>query len=140
VDTLKRQRRDLKREDMKTYDALLADHPKALISKNVFAAYYTDGDDEEWLYFKMLPKNNVRFIAKAMKQMRLFREFAFVQQDEPFRNGYIETKYAICMIDRDEQLMPFADLEVIVSEMVEALGFKLHWIPLTSLLNMKIKL
>lgn len=125
---------------MKTYDALLADHPKALISKDVFAAYYNDDGDEEWLYFKMLPKNNVRYIADAMKQMRLFRDYVFVNHREPFRNGFIETRYDIRMLDRDERLMPFADLEVIVSEMVAALGFRLNWIPLSSLLNMKIKL
>ena len=125
---------------MRTFSDIKREHPKAQIKKDVFAAYYHDGDREEWLYFKLLPLHVVRYVTHGLQQMRVFPHFRLERGDEPFRNGYVNEKLCLRMIDRDEALLTVPDVKRITSEMVEAMGYVLHWIPVTKILNMKYKL
>lgn len=121
---------------MRTYNDIIRDHPKALISRDVFASYYSDGADEEWVYFKLLPWNTVRFLVKGMQQMRLFRHYRLERDEEEYRNGYVNEKACLRMIERDEAFLQLDEFKRIASELVEAMGYHLHWIPVTRILNM----
>lgn len=123
---------------MKWFSDIRKAYPKAPLSNDGFAAYYSDGGDEEYLYFKMLPWHTVRYIARALQQMRVFPHFRLERHEEDYRNGYVGEKFCLRMLERDEALMPLADVKRITSEMVEAMGFELHWIPVSRILNMKI--
>lgn len=124
---------------MRTYNDIKREHPKALIDRNVFAAYYTDGDKEEWIYFKMIPRHVVRYISKGLHQMRAFAHYRLEHNEEPFRYGYACEKYCLQMIERDEAHLSVPDVKRITSEMVEAMGYTLHWVPVNKLLNMKLR-
>ena len=115
-------------------------HPKAMLKQDVFAAYYSDGDKEEWLYFKLLPLHVVRYITKGLQQMRVFPHYRLERCDEQYRNGYVNEKLGLQMLERDEALLNIPDVKRITSELVEAMGYRLHWIPVTRILNMKYKL
>ena len=125
---------------MKTFSQLQKEHPKALLKPDVFASYYHDGASEEWLYFKMGRWNLVKHIAKALQQMRVFPHYRIELSEEPWRNGYVNYKFCLRMIDRDEALLPVADVKRITSELFEAMGYQLHWIPINRFLNMKLKI
>lgn len=124
---------------MRTFSRMKEEHPKAMLKKDVFAAYYSDGADEEWLYFKLLPLHVVRYITRGLQQMRVFAHYRLERGDEEYRNGYVNEKLCLRMMERDEALIPLPDVKRITSEMVEAMGYTLHWIPVTRLLNMKYK-
>lgn len=125
---------------MRTYSEQMKSHPKVLIKQDVFASYYTDGDREEWLYFKLLPLPVVRYVTKGLQQMRVFPHYRLEQCNEPFRHGYVNEKLCLQMIERDEALLTIADVKRITTELVEAMGYRLHWIPVTKILNMKYKI
>lgn len=122
---------------MKTYSQLAAEHPKACLSNDVFASYYNDGGDEEWLYFKLIPWNVIRYIMKGLQQMRLFPHYKLQREEEDFRNGYINERFSAQMINRDEAFVPLKDLKLITSELTTAMGYQLHWIPVEKILNLK---
>lgn len=122
---------------MKTYSQLAAEHPKAFIPNDVFASYYHDGGDEEWLYFKLIPWNVIRYIMKGLQQMRLFPHYKLQREEEDFRNGYINERFSAQMINRDEAFVPLKDLKLITSELTTAMGYQLHWIPVEKILNLK---
>lgn len=122
---------------MKTYKQRCDQHPKALFRKDVFAAYYCDGGDEEWLYFKMLPSDVVRTLTRALQQMRVFEHYRLQREHEEYRNGYINERFCLLMIGRDEAHLPLPDVKRIVSEMVFAVGYELHWVPVSRIINLK---
>lgn len=124
---------------MRTYDAIRKEYPRALIPKDVFAAYYTDGADEEWLYFKLIPWHTLRGIVRALQEMRVFAHYRLEKHEEEYRNGYVNEKFCLRMLERDEALIPLPDLKRITSELTEAMGFTLHWIPINRMLNFKIR-
>lgn len=125
---------------MRTYREITSMFPKAMPVRDVFAAYYHDGEEEEWIYFKLLPWHTVRYIVRAMQQMRIFPHYRLERNREDFRNGYVNEKCCCRMIDRDMEYLPLNDLKRIVSELVESCGFNLHWIPVTKMLNLKYKI
>lgn len=108
-----------------------------MVSNDVFAAYYNDGGGEEWLYFKMIPWQVVRYIARGLHQMRLFAHFRLERDEEEFRNGYVNEKFCLRMQERDAAFVPLRDLKLITGELVGAMGYRLHWVTVDSLLNMR---
>lgn len=122
---------------MRTFESLKREHPNVVMSNDVFAAYYNDGGGEEWLYFKMIPWHVIRYIARVLHQMRLFMHFRLEKDEEEFRNGYINEKYCLRMIERNEAFVPVRDLKLITGEVAEAMGYRLHWVSVDSLLNMR---
>ena len=125
---------------MRTFSDMKKAHPKALLKQDVVASYYSDGDKVEWLYFKLLPLHVVRYITKGLQQMRVFPHYRLERCDELYRNGYVNEKLGLQMLERDEALLTIPDVKRITSELVEAMGYRLHWIPVTRILNMKYKL
>lgn len=106
-------------------------------SADVFASYHFDGD-EEWIFFKLIPWKVVRNLAKAMKQMRLIDHYTLDQDtEEPQRNGYLTKKVRMLIRERDEGHATVNDLKLIISEMVYASGYELHWLPVNRLLNFR---
>lgn len=122
---------------MRTFNDIQTLHPKALLQKEVFAAYYHDGGQEEWVYFKMIPRHVVRYVAKAMQQMKMFASYALNHKQEECRTGFICERWELRVFQRDEALMPLQDFEMITAELVASMGYELHWIPVQKMLNMK---
>lgn len=104
-----------------------------------FAAFYTDEVGEECFYFKLLPRDAVRQVARTLLSMRLVDKFKIDYQQEEWRNGVACHKHRLYLLQRDEALMPIEDVERIVSEVCLAIGITLHWMPVNRLLNLKLK-
>lgn len=108
-----------------------------LESADVFGCYHYDGD-EEWLFFKLLPWQSARRVVLAMKQMRLIDHYTIDRhQEDPQRNGYLTKKIRVLIRERDEEYASPSDIKTIVSELVTATGYTLHWIPIGSMLNLR---
>lgn len=112
---------------------------QSLVPKVAFASYWSDGLEEEWLYFKLMSKDAVRSIVRAMMSMRMITHYRLDFHREIFRNGYEPNKWRLWILERDEALVALQDMKKIIVEMASVHGYELHWIPVNRLLNLKLK-
>ena len=104
---------------------------------DVFGAFYCNGKlDDEGFYFKLARWNVVKRIAYACLHMEMYEHFDLdYHEDEGGpRNGYINKKHRLMFTGRT---MEVHEMKKIISEMFEAMGYRLHWISVGRLLNMK---
>lgn len=107
-----------------------------MVSSDVFASYYNDEGDEEWIYFKLLPINIVERFALVLKDQKVLINYKIDKNNEVWRNGYINTKVRLHIIKRKD--LRLSDIKQMLNEMAFALGYKLHWMTVNNLLNLKI--
>lgn len=108
-----------------------------MVSSDVFAAYYNDGCGDEWVYFKLLAWEESLRMVHALREMHAIGKYTIDRHEEAWRNGFINTKLRLHIHDRVH--MCFADVKRIICELLFAMGYNLHWIPVTNLLNLKIE-
>ena len=105
---------------------------------DAFACYYHDGLSEEYLYFKLMTKQSIIRIVRAMKEMRLIDHYRLDYHEEEFQQGRVNRKWRVQILQRDELMTPLSDLKRIVTELAEAECYTLHWVSTHRLLNLVV--
>ena len=104
---------------------------------DVFGAFYCNGKlDDEGFYFRLARWNVVKRIAYACLHMEMYESFDLdYHEDEGGpRNGYINNKHRLMFTGRTIEVR---EMKKIISEMFEAMGYRLHWISINRMLNLK---
>lgn len=103
---------------------------------DVFAAFYCGGEGEEGFYFKLATREAVRRVARACLHMGMYEHYVLDHHLDggEYRNGYINRKWRLFFTGRD---MEVHEMKKIISEMFEAMHYRLHWVSVGRLLNMK---
>ena len=104
---------------------------------DVFGAFYCNGKlDDEGFYFKLARKRAVVCVARACLHMGMYEHYTldWHLDEGGHRNGFINRKWRLMFTGRTIEVR---EMKKIISEMFEAMGYRLHWISVGRLLNMK---